>query len=147
VDENLNKKEMAMERIVNWSLLLFAAILLLAGAVTPVAAQDAQKSPAAGSIGIFNFESDALGLPTKFVNTVSAVRATFSSPDDPGGFEVASSFFAPPMTGNVLYDPGESGASFIPLTISFDRDVDSIYVFFGTDGQGAFNLTAYENST
>jgi hypothetical protein len=97
-----------------------------------------------GSI-VYNFNTDPLGQNTTFTNTIDGLTATFSSPADPGGFGVGLTFFKPPMSGNVLLDPGNSGASSIPLDISFSKDVDYIALYFATDGTGVFDLSAYLN--
>ena len=125
-----------------------AASLLVVAVIRPLAAQNSSKQNEvpSGPIAVFNFDSDAEGLTTPFTNTVQALTATFSSPADPGGFGVGPTFFAPPMSGNVLLDPSTSGASFIPMKISFNKNLDSIYLFFATDGTGTFYLTAYDNS-
>src|SRR5262249_58280295 len=53
-----------------------------------------------------------------FAYTQRGITATFSSPADPGGFQVAPSFFRD-LTGNVLLDPGPRGPAFIPLLVTF----------------------------
>jgi hypothetical protein len=133
-----------MKRIESRLFTWIAAAALFAGTTQPLAAQDVNSpSPA---VVTYNFDQDTLGQQTEFSNSVNGLTATFRSPADPGGFGIGSSFFAPPMSGNVLLDPGASGADFIPLTITFSKKVDSIYLFFATDGTGTFELTAYYNS-
>ena len=99
---------------------------------------------------IFNFDSDASLTETTFSDTSNGVTATFSSPADPGGFTVVAAavngFFAP-MSGNVLEDPGSSGASAIALDILFSQDFNSISMDFATDGAGAFFLSAFNGTT
>jgi hypothetical protein len=98
------------------------------------------------TIATFNFDSDPIGEPTPFSDTNHGLTATFSSPADPGGFAVNPSFFTT-LTGNVLLDPGPSGASGIPLDIAFSANATSVSMLFATDGSGTFFLNAYENGT
>ena len=117
-----------------------AALAVIAAALISV------PSAYSGTVDIYNFNKDPVGESTAFSNTIRGLTATFSSPADPGGFAVEPTFFAPPMTGNVLDDPGPSSASGIALTISFNHNVSYIAIFFATDGAGSFDLSAYENS-
>lgn len=114
---------------------VFAAGLLFAGQAALLA--DA----------IFNFDSDLVGKPTTFSDTSNGVTATFSSPADPGGFGVSPTFFSPPMNGNVLLDPGSSGATGIALDILFSQNSNSISLDFATDGTGTFFLDAFKGTT
>lgn len=98
------------------------------------------------TIATFNFDSDTLGQATPFADTNNGLTATFSSPADPGGFQVTTGFFST-LTGNILYDPGPAGASSIPLDIAFSANATSLSMVFVTDGSGTFVLDAYENGT
>jgi hypothetical protein len=74
---------------------------------------------------IFNFNcdpvgSDFYGPSTTFSNTSNGLTATFSGLAFPGGLPVALvPFFAPPFSGNILYDPGRQPVSNIDLDIAF----------------------------
>lgn len=98
------------------------------------------------TVATFNFDSDPIGEATPFSDTNNGLTAAFSSPADPGGFAVAASFFTT-LTGNVLLDPGPSGASNIALDIAFSASASSLSMLFATDGSGTFVLDAYENGT
>lgn len=99
---------------------------------------------------VFDFNSDPVGPDfygslTPFSETHSGLTATFSSPAFEGGFAVALvPFFAPPFTGNMLYDPGPIPVSNIALDITFSSNLTSISMDFATDGAGLFVLTAFE---
>jgi len=109
----------------------------------PGLAQDAQP----GTI-VFDFEDDPPGTATPFSDTEGGITATFASPADPGGF---SGFGAPGdfvnLSGNMVYDPGPAGASFIPLIVSFSKPVSSVSLNFATDdffsGASTFTLQAF----
>lgn len=103
------------------------------------------STPLYSSVSTFNFDSDVLGTPTPFTDTNNGLSATFSSPADPGAFNIASSFFVS-LTGNVLLDPG-NGTSNIPLIVDFSSDVSSASLLFATDGSlpTPFVLDAYEH--
>ena len=103
--------------------------------------------PAVRANSVFNFNSIALGTATTFAYTQNGLTAIFSSPGDPGGFAVGATFFAPPMGGNVLLDPGPAGATNIPVYISFSSSVFSVSMNFATDGSGTFFVSAFENGT
>jgi hypothetical protein len=92
----------------------------------------------AGSV--FDFEDVPVGTSTPFSETNNGVTASFSSPADPGGFTITPSFWAPPIVGNVLFDPGPSGASSIPLDVVFSSPITSVSLDFATDGDSPFNL-------
>lgn len=96
---------------------------------------------------IFDFEDVPPGTTTPFSETNGGITATFSSSADPGGFETVTTFFAPPIAGNVLLDPGPSDASSIPLDLSFSQPLSSVSLDFATDGSGPFLLSAYSGST
>jgi hypothetical protein len=89
--------------------------------------------------------SDFCGPSTMFSNTSNGLTATFSSPAFAGGFAVALvPFFAPPFSGNILYDPGRQPVSNIALDIAFSSNLTSISMDFATDGTGPFALAAFE---
>ena len=117
---------------------------LVAAALAAVVLTFGAAMPAFSETIVYNFSTD-IGATTTFSHTTDGLTATFSSPADPGGFGVGPTFFSPPMNGTVLLDPGSSGASGIPLDISFSQDVGYIALFFATDGTGSFDLSAYEN--
>ena len=103
----------------------------------------------ADAASIFNFDNDAFGASTQFIDTVGGLSATFSSPADPGGFTIGQSLFFT-LTGNVLADPGPAGLQNIPLTVSFSGDLAAINLTFATGDFGPaspFTLTAYEGNT
>jgi hypothetical protein len=94
---------------------------------------------------IFTFDADPVGTTTQFTDTVNGISATFSSPADPGGFQIQPSIFQA-LTGNVLGDPGPNFANNIPLTITFNQDLVAIDTVFATADFGApspFTLTAF----
>jgi hypothetical protein len=99
---------------------------------------------------VFNFNSDPIGPDfygpsTTFSNTSNGLTATFSSPAFAGGFAVALvPFFAPPFSGNILYDPGRIPISNIALEVAFSSNLTSISMDFATDGAGPFDLTAFK---
>jgi hypothetical protein len=99
---------------------------------------------------VFDFNSDPInpdfyGSLTTFSDTSNGLTATFSSPAFNGGFAVALvPFFAPPFTGNMLYDPGPIPVSNIALDVAFSSSLTSISMDFATDGTGPFVLTAFE---
>lgn len=98
---------------------------------------------------IFNFDADTPGTTTQFTDTVSGLSATFSSPADPGGFQIQPSIFQA-LTGNVLGDPGPAMANDIPLTVSFSQGLSAISAVFATADFGPpspFTLTAFEGNT
>ena len=101
----------------------------------------------AKAVSTYTFEDVALNTSTPFSVTENGVTASFSSPADPGAFTITTSFWAPPISGNVLFDPGPSGASSIPLNVSFSQPLASISMDFATDGSGPFNLSAFLGST
>jgi hypothetical protein len=93
---------------------------------------------------IFNFDNDAFGTVTPFTDTVNGLSATFSSPGNPGVFEVQQSFFET-LTGNVLIT-----ADTVPLTINFSSNLSAITLVFATSDfttPSPLTLTAYEGNT
>ncbi len=96
---------------------------------------------------VYDFEDVAVGTSTPFSDTKGGITASFYSTADPGGFGITTSFWAPPISGNVLYDPGPSFASGIPLDVSFSEALSSVSVDFATDGVGPFELSAYSGGT
>jgi len=103
---------------------------------------------------VFDFESDTPydfgtntpGTATQFSNTNNGITATFSSPADPGGFDVYAPFGFSTLIGNFL-GTGQTAPPFTPLTIAFNTDVNSISLNFGLDESGALTLMAFEGST
>jgi hypothetical protein len=93
----------------------------------------------------YNFVTNTPGTATQFSNTENGITATFSSPADPGGFDVYGPFGFSTLTGNFL-GTGQT-ASPTPLTIGFSANVNSISLNFGLDDSGALTLMAYEGST
>ncbi len=98
-------------------------------AAAAIATLLALTHPAAATTATFNFDADTLGTATPFADTNNGITATFSSPADPGGFEVVPTFFST-LTGNVLLDPGPAGADNIPLDIAFSQSIKSISFLF-----------------
>lgn len=114
-----------------------AAFLLAAAASTAQAAT------------VFTFDNDAVGTNTQFTDTVNGISATFSSPVDPGGFQIQPTLFQA-LTGNVLGDPGSSFINGIPLTITFSSELTAIAAVFATADFGTaspFTLTAFRGNT
>jgi hypothetical protein len=103
---------------------------------------------------VFTFESDTPydfgtntpGTATQFSNTNNGITATFSTPTDPGGFDVYGPFGFSTLTGNFL-GTGQTAPPFTPLTIAFSTDVNSISLNFGLDESGVLTLMAFEGST
>ena len=98
---------------------------------------------------IFNFDADTPGTTTSFTNTVGGLSATFSSPADPGGFEIQPTIFQT-LTGNVLGDPGPGLANNIALTVTFSQTLTAITSLFATADFGdpsPFTVTAFRGST
>lgn len=101
-------------------------------------------STASASTAVFDFEGDALFKSTAFTDTVGGLSATFSSTGDPGGFQVAASFFKT-LTGKVLLDPGPAGKDTIALSIAFGQDLSSVSMAFATNGAGSLDMEAFDN--
>jgi hypothetical protein len=97
---------------------------------------------------VFTFNSDTIGTATTFSDTVSGLTATFSSPADPGGFEVGNPGpFAPPFSGYSLFDSLLSAnATNIALDVAFSSNLSQVSMDFATDGSGPFDLSAYEGA-
>ena len=116
-------------------MLFRSGIVLLMGAVCASAAPIT-----------FNFDTDT-GSFTPFTDTVDGLSATFTSPADPGGFAVGSSFFST-LTGGVLLDPGPASANGLPLTISFNALLGSLSLDFATNsGVGVpLQLQAFDDA-
>jgi hypothetical protein len=93
----------------------------------------------------FTFESDPVGTTTTFSNTNAGITATFSSPADPGGFQVYPALGFVTLTGNFLGTGQTAPAT--PLTILFSTDLNSISLDFGLDESGGLTLEAFEGST
>jgi hypothetical protein len=103
---------------------------------------------AAQAASTFNFDGDAVGTATQFTDTSNGLSATFLSPSDPGGFVIQPSIFQA-LSGNVLGDPGPSGAQGIPLEIDFSSNVSALSLVFATADFGAaspLTLTAFDGS-
>lgn len=97
---------------------------------------------------VFDFDTDSFGTTTQFTDSVNGLSATFSSPDDPGGFVVQPTMFQA-LAGNVLGDPGPAGQNDIPLTIDFSSPLSAITLVFATADFGQpspFTLTAYSGN-
>ncbi len=89
-------------------------------------------APVQAQSSVFDFESVALGTATSFTDINNGLAATFSTPSDPGGFAVGSSFFQT-LTGNILASPGPAGQSHVPLDITFDQPLSSFSLNYATD--------------
>jgi len=95
---------------------------------------------------IFDFDDIPIDTTTEFSDTQGGITATFSSPDDPGGFAVDESFLAPPFAGNTLINgSGEGTGSFIPLLASFDTPLFSASLDFALNDESpsGFTLQAF----
>ena len=99
--------------------------------------------PASAQTATFNFDADAAGTFTSLTDTDNGVAATFSSPLDPFIFQVQQTFFSN-MSGNIL-GPGQVGANFVPLDITFSKPMITLALNFGLVGTATskFTLTAY----
>lgn len=82
---------------------------------------------------------------TPMSQIVQGFGATLSSPADPGGFTLENPGGLS-IGPNILADPGPSGASGIPLTITFSQPITSVTLQFATDGPGSFALAAFSGS-
>jgi hypothetical protein len=103
---------------------------------------------AASASTVFNFDSDTLGTPTVFTDTVNGLSATFSSNGDPGGFVVYPTIFDT-LTGNVLGSPGPAGLDNLTLNVGFSQDISAVTFNFATADfitPSPLTLNAYENS-
>ena len=103
----------------------------------------------AQAASIFTFDNDTVGTTTAFTDTVNGISAAFTSPADPGGFEIEPTIFQA-LSGNVLGDPGPNFANNIPLTITFNQELTAFTTVFATADFGApspFTLTAYQGNT
>jgi hypothetical protein len=96
----------------------------------------------ASADALYNFEDVALNTSTPFADTESGITAHFSS-TPAGGFTITTSFWVSPISGHVLYDPGPSGASSIPLDVTFSSPLTSVTLDFATDGASPFTLNTY----
>jgi hypothetical protein len=108
-------------------------------------------SPCAVPASVFNFDSDIIGTPAPFVDTVNGVSATFSSNGPLGEFAVAPSFFIT-LSGNVLLSPGilaPPNTAPLDLTASFSSMLDGITLKFALNASdpAPFTLTAFLDST
>ena len=103
-----------------------ALLLALGGATRPAQAQTAT----------FNFDADAFGTATTFMDVSGGLAATFSSPADPGGFTVFPSLFTT-LSGNVLIDDVLNANSQIPLDIAFSRPARAFSLSFAQTSTNA----------
>lgn len=102
------------------------------------------SSPALFADSVFITGSVTPGTTTPFSETDNGLTATFTSPADPGGFEIAPSFFS--FGPQILVDPGPANGSNIPLDIAFSSPQYSVSMNFGLDGApGPLVLDAYMN--
>jgi hypothetical protein len=102
------------------------------------------SSPALFADSVFITGSVPPGTTTPFSETDNGLTATFTSPADPGGFEIGPSFFS--FGPQILVDPGPANGSNIPLDIAFSAPQYSVTMSFGLDGApGPFVLDAYLN--
>lgn len=105
--------------------------------------------PAHAQATLFDFGEERVGTQTALTETHNGISATFSSPADinGGGFQIDTSFFTS-MSGNVLHDRGASGQQDLPLNISFNQNLFSMTLDFGTNDTNAaspLTLTAFLN--
>jgi len=89
----------------------------------------------------FNLDGVAAGTGTPLTLTSDGISATLSSAADPGGFDIALSFFSF-TSGNVILTPGPAGACCLALDIKFSQTMTSFSAPFGTDGLGPLALLA-----
>lgn len=94
----------------------------------------------------FDLNNVAQGSGTPFSQTFDGLTATFSASGDPGGFQLAPSFFNT-LPGNVIYSPGLSGQENQIVTVSFSSDITDFSAPFATIGLGTLTLTAYSAKT
>lgn len=87
-------------------------------------------APLSARAQFYNFLDQPITTPTPFSDTQGGVTATFSSPADPGAFQVETSFFET-LTGNVVVNSG--AADSVPLIVSFNKLVTSASLNFATD--------------
>jgi hypothetical protein len=120
----------------------FRPLATLAAAAAVVAAS-AVAAPAAAQT--YNFDAIAEGTATPLSITNGGVTATFSSPADPGAFEVLTNdgFFSPALSGNVLYRP--AGAS--DLRIGFSETLGALSLVFASNFAPSVTLQAFFGAT
>jgi hypothetical protein len=107
----------------------FGYLALIAASAVATALYLGQSGTALAATATYDFEAQAPPTSTPFSVTNNGVTASFSSPADPGGFTIFTSFFST-LTGNVLLDPGPAGANDLPLTVGFSQPIDSISLLF-----------------
>jgi hypothetical protein len=96
----------------------------------------------AGTV-VFDYSNATAGVTaTPFSQTVSGVTATFSSDQDPGGFEVDVSPFAT-FTGLMVDSPGPAFATGAQLDVVFSVPLVGVSFSFATVGSGPLELDIY----
>lgn len=118
-----------------------------AAAAGLVVAGLALSAPLAAAAPItFSFPAD--GTPTPFTTSAGGITATFSAPNDPGGFFVEPSAYRT-IPGSVVANSGLGSDAFVPLTITFNAPVESVSFRFGlsTSGPGPLDLAAFDGTT
>jgi MYXO-CTERM domain-containing protein len=93
---------------------------------------------------LFDYGNTTSGTTvTPFLQTVGGVTATFSSDQDPGGFEVDSSFAAT-FSGQIVDTSFGNATLATNLQIAFNAPIASISLPFLTDGSGPLELQAFQ---
>ena len=82
---------------------------------------------------------------TPFSQSVGGVTAAFSSDQDPGGFEVDTSF-AVTFAGQIIDTNFASATLATQLVINFSTPIAGISLPFLTDGAGPLSLQAYADA-
>ncbi len=100
-----------------------------------------------------SFTFPVVGTPTPFSTSAGGITATFSAPNDPGGFFTEPSAFRT-ISGTVVANSGLGSDAFVPLDITFSAPVNSVSFAFGLSAKGpgtldlkAFNGGSLEGST
>ncbi len=103
--------------------------------------------PAATAAPI-TFTFPAIGTPTPFSTSAGGITASFSAPDDPGGFFVAPTTFRT-LSGDVLADLQLGRNAFVPLDITFSAPVSSVSFGFAlaVKGPGTLDLKAFNGGS
>lgn len=112
-----------------------------------VAAGLALAAPAAIAAPI-TFTYPAIGTPTPFSTSAGGITATFSAPNDPGGFFTGPSTFVT-IPGTVVFNSGLGNDAFVPLNVAFSAPVTSVSFRFGLDvkGSGTLDLKAFNGGS
>jgi hypothetical protein len=106
----------------------------------------ALSRPTGATTLTFDYSNATPGVTTTpFLQTVDGVTATFSSDQDPGGFEVDNSAAAT-FSGLVVDTSFASPTLATELIINFSEPVASISTPFMTDGPGPLLLQAYADA-